>query len=92
MLVSGEHVGVVMGLEGCGVVWGRGVVGCGLEDIYSFTPGHFPTQTCTHLDIRDKFETNIMFSEMPFRISIRGNVIWTKCLFNEIPCILTFEC
>ena len=44
------------------------------------------------VDTRDKFETNIMFSEMPFIISIRGNVIWTKCLFNEMPCILTFEC
>ena len=93
MLVSGEHVGVVMGLEGWGVGQaGGGGVGCGLEDIYSFTPGHLPTQTFTHLDTRDKFETNIMFSEMPFRISIRGNVIWTKCLFNEMPCILTFEC
>ena len=80
--------------DGVGGVWcGAGVVvGCGLEDIYSFTPGHFPTQTFTHLDTQDKFETNIMFSEMPFRISIRGNVIWTKCLFNEKPCILTFEC
>ena len=68
-------VGVVMGLEGWGVGRGGGGGGCGLEDIYSFTPGYLPTQTFTHLDTRDKFETNIMFSEMPFRISIRGNVI-----------------
>ena len=64
---GGDEVGGV----GCGV----GGVGCGLEDIYSFTPGHLPTWTFTHLDIRDKFETDIMFSEMPLRISIRGNVI-----------------
>ena len=49
MLVSGEHVGVVMELEGWGVGQGGVGVGCGLEDIYSFTPGHLPTQTLTHL-------------------------------------------
>ena len=49
MLVSGEHVGVVMELEGWDVGQGGVGVGCGLEDIYSFTPGHLPTQTLTHL-------------------------------------------
>ena len=40
---GGDGVGGV----GCGAGgWG---VGCGLEDIYSFTPGHLPTQTFTHL-------------------------------------------
>ena len=42
---GGDGVGGV----GCGAGgWGGGV-GCDLEDIYSFTPGHLPTQTFTHL-------------------------------------------
>ena len=80
MLVSGEHVGVVMGLEGWGVGQGGGGVGCGLEDIYSFTPGHLPTQTFTHLITKTRlFKYIEMFTSKNQKFS--GKKLWYFFIF-----------
>ena len=81
MLVSGEHVGVVMGLEGWGVGQEGGwVVGCGLEDIYSFTPGHLPTQTFTHLITKTRlFKYIEMFTSKNRKFS--GKKLWYFFIF-----------
>ena len=77
MLVSGKHVGVVMGLEGWGVGRGDGV-GCGLEDIYSFTPGHLPTQTFTHLITKTRlFKYIEMFTSKNRKFSGKNSDIFS---------------
>ena len=84
MLVSGEHVGVVMGLEGWDVGHGGGGggggFGCGLEDIYSFTPGHLPTQTFTHLITKTRlFKYIEMFTSKNRKFS--GKKLWYFFIF-----------
>ena len=81
MLVSREHVRVVMGLEGWGVgQGGGGGVGCGLEDIYSFTPGHLPTQTFTHLITKTHlFKYIEMFTSKNRKFS--GKKLWNFIIF-----------
>ena len=80
MLVSGEHVGVMMGLEGWDVGQGGRGVGCGLEDIYSFTPGHLPTQTFTHLITKTHlFKYIEMFTSKNQKFS--GKKLWYFFIF-----------
>ena len=78
--IRGTTVGVVMGLEG----WGRGGVGCGLKDIYSFTPGHLPTghlPTWTlEINLRQVSCSVKCHLEFPSEeMSFRQNVFSMKC-------------